>query len=333
MKDIFISYAHEDRETARELAGLLEESSLSVWWDPQLRAGEDFAKIIEQTLQHVRCVIVLWSRHSVDSRWVRAEANEGLRLEKLVPVLLDESTPPLIFRALHTVRLEPSDLHAASSGLQKLIDDIRVRMGSPDAPHPPLVPTAPGRPAYRRLLVGTLITLTGVLMAGWAGLPAHVLDALTGLLAGAAPGLSPLVVEIVIALITAGALAGTVYLRRGRRAAYAVYVLAFICGSVGYAWIERWLDPPADHLFGRVSAQTWTKLSVSAADAGGREAALQAVPVSSVDGSFGMRLQPVFANRPRFVVVRRPGCPEVREEVEWEVWREREDVLIEFNCD
>lgn len=81
MKDIFISYAHEDRETARELAGLLEESSLSAWWDPQLRAGEDFAKTIEQTLQHVRCVIVLWSRNSVDSRWVRAEANEGLRLE------------------------------------------------------------------------------------------------------------------------------------------------------------------------------------------------------------------------------------------------------------
>lgn len=333
MKDIFISYAHEDRDTARELAGLLEASALSVWWDPQLRAGDDFAKIIDQTLQHVRCVIVLWSSHSVDSRWVRAEANEGLRLEKLVPVLLDESTPPLIFRALHTVKLATSDLHAASAGVQKLVDDVRACMGSSDAPRPSPSPAASEHPAYRRLLIGSLITLTGVLIAGWAGLPAHLLDTLTGTLANAASGLSALAVEIAFALTTVGVLVGVAYLRRGSRPLYAIYTLAFICGLVGYAWVERWLDPPADHLFGRVSAQAWTNLSVSAVDAGGREAALQTVPVSTVDGSFGMRLQPVFANRPRFVVVSRPGCREVREEVEWEAWRERKDVVIEFNCD
>jgi len=40
VKDIVISYAHEDRDTAREIAGLLEASDLSVWRGPQLRTGE-----------------------------------------------------------------------------------------------------------------------------------------------------------------------------------------------------------------------------------------------------------------------------------------------------
>ena len=332
MKDVFISYAHEDRDTARELAGLLEASGLSVWWDPQLRAGEDFAKIIEQTLQQVRCVIVLWSRHSVDSRWVRAEANEGLRLEKLVPVLLDESTPPLIFRALHTVRLEASDLRPASPGVQKLTADIRARMGSPDVSRPPQPPDATPLPAYRSLLAGTLVTLAGVLLTGWAGLSAHAVDLLTGLVAGPGSGLSPLAVEIALALIAAGALVGVFFRRPGNRPPYSVYVFAFVCGIVGYAWVERWLEPPADHLFGRVNAQNLVDLSVSAVDVGGRPVALRPVPVSTVDGTFGMRLQPVFANRPRFVVVRRPACPEVHEEIAWETWRERRDVVIEFNC-
>lgn len=332
MKDIFISYAHEDRETARELAELLEAAGLTVWWDPQLRAGEDFAQIIEQTLQQVRCVIVLWSRESVESHWVRAEANEGLRLAKLVPVVLDDAIPPLIFRALHTVRLERSDLHTASAGLQKLIDDVRVRLGETPAPRPPVSGRLPALAHHWPLLLGGAVTLVAVAAVGGSGLGARGLDALTGLF-GEIAGLAPIAVEVAIALAATVALFAVAYRDRRRLRRYAVYALAFVVGSIGYAWIERWRDPPPDHLFGRVIAQAWGDLSVSAIDAAGRETALQAVPVSSTDGSFGMRLHPVFADRPRFVVVRRPGCREVREKIDWEAWRDRKDVLIDFSCE
>jgi hypothetical protein len=38
--DIFISYAHDDAEHARQIADWLESEGYSVWWDRSLAAGE-----------------------------------------------------------------------------------------------------------------------------------------------------------------------------------------------------------------------------------------------------------------------------------------------------
>ena len=134
MSDVFISYSREDAKAARELAELIGTQRIEVWWDPELRAGQDFAQVIEHVLASVKCVVVLWSRHSVLSRWVRAEAREGLQANKLVPVALDDSEPPLIFRGLHTARFEPDDLQAGSLKVEKLLADIRAMLaGTPEA--------------------------------------------------------------------------------------------------------------------------------------------------------------------------------------------------------
>jgi hypothetical protein len=61
-----------------------------VWWDDALRTGESFDQIIEKALKDAKAVVVLWSRKSVDSRWVRAEATEAARNRTLVPVSRSE---------------------------------------------------------------------------------------------------------------------------------------------------------------------------------------------------------------------------------------------------
>ena len=40
MADVFISYANEDRDTARKLAAALEARGSSVWWDRKIQAGQ-----------------------------------------------------------------------------------------------------------------------------------------------------------------------------------------------------------------------------------------------------------------------------------------------------
>ena len=72
MADVFISYSHENQHQARMLAELLTSLGLSVFWDREILAGTVFDDAIQEELDHAKCVIVLWSVHSVASQWVRA---------------------------------------------------------------------------------------------------------------------------------------------------------------------------------------------------------------------------------------------------------------------
>jgi hypothetical protein len=70
MSDIFISYKREEQATARKLANALEREGWTVWWDPKLRAGERFNDVIEKALKESNCVVVMWSKLSVESQYV-----------------------------------------------------------------------------------------------------------------------------------------------------------------------------------------------------------------------------------------------------------------------
>jgi WD40 repeat protein len=102
---VFVSYGRADRERARRLAALLDERGFDVWWDPKIRPGVSYDRIIERALEASGCVIVLWSADSVDSDWVRAEADEGRKRKMLVPVLVEAVEPPLQFRLIETIDL------------------------------------------------------------------------------------------------------------------------------------------------------------------------------------------------------------------------------------
>ncbi|PWT84591.1 MAG: hypothetical protein C5B56_15355 [Proteobacteria bacterium] len=105
MAEIFFSYKRDDRATVERLVRLLEAENFSVWWDPTIVPGERFASVISQALDAAPCVVVAWSRGSVDSLWVRDEAGVARDRGVLVPVSIDGVEPPLGFRQLHTTNL------------------------------------------------------------------------------------------------------------------------------------------------------------------------------------------------------------------------------------
>lgn len=166
MTDIFISYASEDRAVAASLAEQLESHGWRVWWDRELRSGVDFTREIASRLEAARCVLVLWSVSSVESHWVRDEANEGLRRGVLVPVRIDAAAPPYGFRSLQTLSLQQWLAAREPAELLRLVSDIGHLLGSTGAQARSSTmarqSTEPVRPSRkgRRFWWGSLAALT-----------------------------------------------------------------------------------------------------------------------------------------------------------------------------
>ena len=126
-RSIFISYAHEDIQTAERLASFLERQGLRTWKDTaRLRAGEQFTDAIGSALEEAGRIVVLWSRTSASSHWVLDEAAFGRDRGVLFPVSIDDSEPPLGFRHIHTTRLlRPLDDEEFSRVFSDLLEPVQ----------------------------------------------------------------------------------------------------------------------------------------------------------------------------------------------------------------
>ena len=131
MTDIFISYKHEEQKHARRLKDALEHQGWSVWWESKLRAGERFDDVIEAALKDASCVIVMWSRRSVESKYVKDEATYALNRNKLVPLAIEEVDLPFRFEGLHTPQLVNWDGSETDIVFQSVVRDIIAILGAP----------------------------------------------------------------------------------------------------------------------------------------------------------------------------------------------------------
>lgn len=97
MTDIFISYAKEDRESVAPLAKALEDAGWTVWWDWHIPVGKTWRQVIAEAIVAAKCVLVLWSKTSVNKNWVIEEAEYGLKKNIYVPALIEDTDPPFGF--------------------------------------------------------------------------------------------------------------------------------------------------------------------------------------------------------------------------------------------
>ncbi|WP_374681137.1 toll/interleukin-1 receptor domain-containing protein [Accumulibacter sp.] len=133
--DVFLSYAEEDRVLAAQIAAALTARGWSVWWDRQIPPGRTWRQTIEEAITGMGCMVVLWSTHSIQSPWVQEEAEEGLALARLVPVLIESVRPPMGFRSIQACDLRQRDGEMTSAaGFQQLLVAIEALVGVASSP-------------------------------------------------------------------------------------------------------------------------------------------------------------------------------------------------------
>jgi hypothetical protein len=129
--DIFISYSRNDRERVDYIAKALEAEGYSVWWDREIRAGEEFDHVIDQAIKQAKAIVVVWSKDSTRSNWVKEEAEDGVGENKLVPALIDEVTIPRGFRRIQAAELQDSaDNPTLSRNWPEFLDSVKKIAGT-----------------------------------------------------------------------------------------------------------------------------------------------------------------------------------------------------------
>jgi hypothetical protein len=145
MSDIFMSYASEDRPRGEEFARALEGQGWTVFWDRTIPIGKTWRETIGRELSEARCVIVLWSKTSIESSWVQEEADDARRRGVLVPVLIDKVVPPIGFRSVQAADLADWDTKQPTQAFGRLLADIAALVRSLRGP----LRRRPGPPRQR----------------------------------------------------------------------------------------------------------------------------------------------------------------------------------------
>jgi hypothetical protein len=171
MADIFLSYSREDQATARRYAEALQREGFSVWWDQVLKSGDAYDRVTEEALRTARAVIVLWSRNSVDSRWVRSEATTADRRGTLRPAMIEPCERPVMFELTHTAELSHWRGQPDDPAWMAFVSDLKAALpqGQVAAAGQPVSPTRAKPPVRRgwKLGLAALGLLVVVVAAAW----------------------------------------------------------------------------------------------------------------------------------------------------------------------
>lgn len=161
MADVFLSYARRDAALAERIALALGKAGWSVWFDRELPAHRAYADVIATELECAAAILVLWSRASVESEWVRSEANRARELHKLVQGRLEDVRPPMPFDQVQCADLAHWPGGRSNAGWTQVLRSVEALTGAPTEASP-----ARQNSSRRGLLIGGA-AVAAAAASGW----------------------------------------------------------------------------------------------------------------------------------------------------------------------
>jgi hypothetical protein len=143
--DVALSFAHEDRAVAEELASLLREKAIKVLFDEYPTAqpgGSDIVTHLAELYRtKARYCVMLVSQHYPLKKWTETERNSAQQHalrdanEYLIPIQLDQTEVPGIREAASYRDLRQHSLEGLVDWLGQKLADTRDRSGPPSQSH------------------------------------------------------------------------------------------------------------------------------------------------------------------------------------------------------
>ncbi len=126
---LFISYSHEDKPTAKQVADALSERGYEVFWDAKIPTGTTFDTYIYEKLKLSNAVIVLWSKHSIHSDYVKEEAEYAKNNRTLIPLNIDGTSLPFGFTRIQATDISGWRGANRDGRWQTVVDSIESILG------------------------------------------------------------------------------------------------------------------------------------------------------------------------------------------------------------
>lgn len=138
-KEVFISYASEDYELAKEIAATFKSLKMDPWFDKRdLHSGEEYEERIREQIQNSSAIVVLLSKHSLDKaprffkrEWKWAKDAEEFNFPKDIihPLFIEDGVdidaPQLkLFKQKHALYLNGEN--PMEDVIKKIIREIRM---------------------------------------------------------------------------------------------------------------------------------------------------------------------------------------------------------------
>jgi len=128
-----------------------------------------FDEVLQEALSSAGCIVVLWSRTSVTSNWVKTEAAEAATRHVLVPAIIEDVAIPIEFRRIQAANLQSWTGNPDDPAFESLVQSIeQLSRGAGQASSAQLKAHAPGSVlgwTRRRLAVRTIAKSALILAA------------------------------------------------------------------------------------------------------------------------------------------------------------------------
>ena len=132
MQEVFISYKSEEASKAYAIKSVLEKNNISCWMAPEsIPDGSDYTHEIPVAIRNCKVFLVLISKISQTSIWVKNEVDTAVNSNKVViPYMLEECELTDEFNFLLTGRQRVDAYHKKEEKLRRLVKRIQIELAA-----------------------------------------------------------------------------------------------------------------------------------------------------------------------------------------------------------